>query len=196
MASFRNHRVVIASLFLPTTAVLGESRPHTPEQGDESDAGLSSPQLSPETFPAVAQRLADAGIFNSHSRQPSLNVPLKSIVDDLKDKVSFSASFISYLILRESPYRPGSQLLPQDHQPMRSPTRLQSSPASLSIQSSLPLRLNLDAIRPPILTLKLPLVSVGKAVLSLVEVPQSMTLPLCPGISHGTWSPIHTVTVA
>lgn len=88
MASFRNHRVVIASLFLPTTAVLGESPPHTPEQGDECDGGPSSPQLSPEIFPAVAQRLADTGIFNSHSRHPSMNLPLKSIVDDLKDKVS------------------------------------------------------------------------------------------------------------
>ncbi|KAF8890790.1 glycosyltransferase family 20-domain-containing protein [Gymnopilus junonius] len=104
MASFRNHRVIIASLFLPTTAVLGESAPPTPEHLPPNGA---SPDM---TLPAVSTRLAAAvsasadghGGFvesvatnakkplkpalSSHNRQSSASGPLKSIVDDLKDK--------------------------------------------------------------------------------------------------------------
>jgi hypothetical protein len=94
MSSFRNHRVVIASLFLPTIAVIEESIPPTPEQpyGHNLDSTIS----------AVADRLA-ANIAvdpiakskqlkaiittNIHHRQPSASSPLKSIVEDLKDKV-------------------------------------------------------------------------------------------------------------
>ncbi|KDR78129.1 hypothetical protein GALMADRAFT_94660 [Galerina marginata CBS 339.88] len=107
MATFRNHRVIIASLFLPTTAVQGESAPPTPEQHAQPVQG------DPEnTLPAVTSRLAAVtasdghGGFtasdtakkplkpslishNSHSRQAS-GGPLKSIVDDLKDKSRFS----------------------------------------------------------------------------------------------------------
>ena len=94
MASFRNHRIVIASLFLPTTAVLGESPPVTPEHlHSVADAGPES------TIPAVTQRLTaelspkkgslkPSLVLNAaHSRQHSQSVPFKSIVDDLKDKV-------------------------------------------------------------------------------------------------------------
>lgn len=85
MSSLRNHRVVIASLFLPKTAVLGDdSSPPTP---DEYVAALP-------TFKAVPP-----------SVRPSLTStkstgPLKSIVDDLKDKVSiFRYSHHSCVVL-------------------------------------------------------------------------------------------------
>lgn len=94
MSSFRNHRVVIASLFLPTIAVIEESTPPTPEQpfGDNLNSTIS----------AVTDRLVAANIvvdpiskskplkasINNHHRQPSASsTPLKSIVEDLKDKV-------------------------------------------------------------------------------------------------------------
>ncbi|KAF8963230.1 alpha,alpha-trehalose-phosphate synthase [Flammula alnicola] len=104
MSSFRNHRVVIASLFLPTTAVLGESAPPTPEAGL-----LPVHNDADNTIPAVAHRLAavTAGnasgeaaknkplkpaliTNNSHTRSSSASGPLKSIVDDLKDKSRFA----------------------------------------------------------------------------------------------------------
>ena len=102
MASFRNHRIVIASLFLPTTAVLGESPPVTPEN---DDVGLTLPAaLGPETtISAVAQRLAEqtsatkGGLLNTHSRSHSMTVPLKSIVEDLRDKVRPSIEILNYL---------------------------------------------------------------------------------------------------
>ncbi len=99
MASFRNHRIVIASLFLPTTAVLGESPPVTPEHPHPvADAGPES------TIPAVTQRLTaelspkkgslkPSLVLNAHSRQHSQSVPFKSIVDDLKDKVQLRFVF-------------------------------------------------------------------------------------------------------
>ncbi|KAF8656163.1 hypothetical protein AX16_002732 [Volvariella volvacea WC 439] len=81
MSSFRNHRVVIASLFLPNTAVLGESGPPTPV--DRAPNG----QLSAH---AVHQRLHDKPKARTvPSRQGTVGTasgPLKSIVDDLKDK--------------------------------------------------------------------------------------------------------------
>ncbi|KAF8884515.1 glycosyltransferase family 20-domain-containing protein [Infundibulicybe gibba] len=85
MSSFRHHRVVIASLFLPSTAILGESGPPTPEK--------AQPAQQPLSLPAVTIRLGEKSKHGRHSRQSSTNVPvgsisgpLKSIVEDLKDK--------------------------------------------------------------------------------------------------------------
>jgi hypothetical protein len=89
MTSFRGRRVVIASLFLPNTAVLGESPPPTPERHLASATDESSLSI-----PAVAQRLAEKPRrivlppVPSLMSSSSLPAPLKSIVDDLKDKVS------------------------------------------------------------------------------------------------------------
>ena len=90
MSSFRNHRIVIASLFLPTIAVLGESGPPTPERPvrDNVDSTIS----------AVTNRLVAVSdptkpkptITTAHNRQLSTGGPLKSIVEDLKDKVHTS----------------------------------------------------------------------------------------------------------
>ncbi|KAH9856277.1 glycosyltransferase family 20-domain-containing protein [Lenzites betulinus] len=69
MSSLRHHRVIIASLFLPNTAVLGDSAPSSPDE-----SGTQTPGFASQT-PA--------------SRQPLLHRnsgPLKSIVEDLKDK--------------------------------------------------------------------------------------------------------------
>lgn len=90
MASFRGRRVVIASLFLPNSAVLGESPPPTPERHLASSTDESSLSIS---IPAVAQRLAEKprrlGLtpVPSITSSSSLPAPLKSIVEDLKDKV-------------------------------------------------------------------------------------------------------------
>ena len=78
MSSFRNHRVVIASLFLPNMVVLGESH-------------LPNPDVHPE--------LPLSGLFPSHAKEqgfkltlppskPRTPAPILSIVDDLKDKAS------------------------------------------------------------------------------------------------------------
>jgi trehalose 6-phosphate synthase complex regulatory subunit len=64
MSSLRNHRVVIASLFLPNTAVLGESAPSTP------DHVTSLPEF--KAAPPTTRS------------QPQRSGPLKSIVEDLK----------------------------------------------------------------------------------------------------------------
>ncbi|KAF8200267.1 alpha,alpha-trehalose-phosphate synthase [Pholiota molesta] len=89
MSSFRNHRVVIATLFLPTSAVLGESAPPTPEPRPLQDDAAT-------TIPAVAHRLASVAesgkplkpslitSHKTHTRAASASGPLKSIVDDLK----------------------------------------------------------------------------------------------------------------
>ncbi|OSD03743.1 glycosyltransferase family 20 protein [Trametes coccinea BRFM310] len=69
MSSLRHHRVIIASLFLPNTAVLGDSTPPSPYE-----TGLQTPGFAPPTpsgRPAILQRTTG---------------PLKSIVEDLKDK--------------------------------------------------------------------------------------------------------------
>ena len=95
MSSFRNHRIVIASLFLPTIAVIEDSSPSTPEQFTDDHLD--------KTISAVADRLVGVNIAvdpiakskplksiittNIHHRQPSASSPLKSIVEDLKDKV-------------------------------------------------------------------------------------------------------------
>jgi trehalose 6-phosphate synthase complex regulatory subunit len=88
MSSFRNHRIVIASLFLPTIAVIGESGPPTPEQPVQD--------CVESTISAVADRLGAPNIAGDPIAKPNpLNPsattnrssPLKSIVEDLKDKV-------------------------------------------------------------------------------------------------------------
>lgn len=76
MSSFRNHRVIIASLFLPSTAVLGESHPSTPELGATREP------------PPPPMRLPE----NVHMPRPGpvhrpTTTPVLSLVDDLKDKV-------------------------------------------------------------------------------------------------------------
>jgi trehalose 6-phosphate synthase complex regulatory subunit len=78
MSSFRNHRIVIASLFLPSTAVLGDSVPPTPDHNDKDPSNA---------FPVVNE--IAQGYRPIHSRMSSLSAPLKSIVEDLKDKVIF-----------------------------------------------------------------------------------------------------------
>ncbi|KAI0056939.1 alpha-trehalose-phosphate synthase [Artomyces pyxidatus] len=75
MSSFRNHRVIIASLFLPNTAVLGESHPSTPEL---HAIPTHIPNFHNYGGQPLKTPLAAPGIRAS--------APLKSIVEDLKDK--------------------------------------------------------------------------------------------------------------
>jgi len=72
MSSYRNHRVVIATLFLPQTVVLGESPPHTP-QPLPTHLPLSLFNLKIPERPTYGR-----------NRGPA---PLKSIVEDMRDKV-------------------------------------------------------------------------------------------------------------
>ncbi|KAI0290103.1 glycosyltransferase family 20-domain-containing protein, partial [Multifurca ochricompacta] len=79
MSSFRNHRVVIASLFLPNTAVLGESHPATPERtAIHSPLPLSTPFTGHTKDQGFKLSLPP-----SRARTPA---PILSIVEDLKDK--------------------------------------------------------------------------------------------------------------
>ncbi|KAJ7225989.1 alpha,alpha-trehalose-phosphate synthase, partial [Mycena pura] len=74
MNSFRNHRVVVASLFLPSTVVIA------------SDSPIATPDIKPPPFsiPDVLQRVESAAKTTARPplRQGS-NGPAKSIVDDL-----------------------------------------------------------------------------------------------------------------
>lgn len=108
MSSFRNHRVIIASLFLPSTAVFGESAPPTPDPPSH-DADIDIQRLNANLAAAPKRQPAPAlsAISAAHTRQNSasgLPPPLKSIVDDLKDKVSNtppqSSHSPSYSVLR------------------------------------------------------------------------------------------------
>lgn len=77
MSSLRNHRVIIASLFLPTTAVLGESSPPTPDI------------YAREVGASATQDLGGRPPAFKHASSRSLGstpAPLKSIVDDLKSR--------------------------------------------------------------------------------------------------------------
>ncbi|KAG0698556.1 glycosyltransferase family 20 protein [Suillus ampliporus] len=77
MSSLRNHRVIIASLFLPTTAVLGESNPPTPDI------------YAREVGSVAAQDLGGRPPAFRHATSRSIGstpAPLKSIVDDLKSR--------------------------------------------------------------------------------------------------------------
>ncbi|KAF6744609.1 alpha,alpha-trehalose-phosphate synthase [Ephemerocybe angulata] len=80
MSSFRNHRVIIASLFLPTTVVVGD----IPAVAQRL-AGLALDKAKPLKS-ALAQNKAVAPAHNAHSRSASASGPLKSIVEDLRDK--------------------------------------------------------------------------------------------------------------
>ena len=85
MSSYRNHRVIIATLFLPQTVVLGDSPPQTP--------------------PPLPNQLPLPSLFNLKipERPPygrnKTPAPLKSIVEDMRDKVD-----------RDLP-----QIFPRDH---------------------------------------------------------------------------------
>lgn len=97
MSSFRNRRIIIASLFLPTTVVVGE--PDEVAVPGSKDATSPLISLSP-----VAQRLSNVNndkgplksalasnksitpAHNTHSRSASSSGPLKSLVEDLRDK--------------------------------------------------------------------------------------------------------------
>ncbi|KAI0033040.1 alpha-trehalose-phosphate synthase [Vararia minispora EC-137] len=70
MSSFKNQRVIIASLFLPNTAVIG-------------DSGLATPELQPVP-PSPHVPTVPTPARPTHSRKPS--GPLNSIVDDLADR--------------------------------------------------------------------------------------------------------------
>jgi trehalose 6-phosphate synthase/phosphatase len=75
MSSLRNHRVIIASLFLPNTAVVGESNPPTPDIYAR-EVGIGNTQDSGSRPPAFRH--------TSTRSIGSTPAPLKSIVDDLK----------------------------------------------------------------------------------------------------------------
>lgn len=75
MSSLRHHRVLVASLFLPTTAVLGDD----PAELSATDV-LSSPFIS--SSPPARSSLMGA----------AKSGPLKSIVEDLRDKVRLTSS--------------------------------------------------------------------------------------------------------
>jgi trehalose 6-phosphate synthase complex regulatory subunit len=93
MSSFRSHRVIIASLFLPSTAVLGSSYPATPHSGLVAENQHVGKPTATLTFPASAFRAGDKSSLKSppaqptHRHTPSLPGLRKSIVEDLKDKV-------------------------------------------------------------------------------------------------------------
>lgn len=72
MSSLRNHRIVIASLFLPNTAILGESEPSTPD-----DRVTALPEFK---------------LVLPSGRQPNKPLALTSIVEDLKNKVRVTVS--------------------------------------------------------------------------------------------------------
>ncbi|KAF7979898.1 hypothetical protein HWV62_40284, partial [Athelia sp. TMB] len=108
MSTFRNHRVVIASLFLPSTAVLGDSVPPTPDQ-QVTERRLSLPPafgtngggLSFQSSGASTPAGRPGGL---HSRKISLPLPMKSIVDDLKDKSRAVTPVASPALERANPF--------------------------------------------------------------------------------------------
>ena len=71
MSSLRHHRVIIASLFLPNTTVIGESAPATPAHESAPTPAFATP-ATPARQPLL----------------PRQSGPLRSIVEDLRDKVS------------------------------------------------------------------------------------------------------------
>ncbi|KAJ8489164.1 hypothetical protein ONZ45_g13684 [Pleurotus djamor] len=92
MSTFRNHRIVIASLFLPKTAVLGDSGPSTPDKQLREPPALAIPSSafrnidkSKPTRPGgSAPRTRSSSVTNALAA--SMPGPLKSIVEDLQDK--------------------------------------------------------------------------------------------------------------
>lgn len=122
MSSLRNHRVIIASLFLPTTAVIGESSPPTPDIYAR-EVGAT----------AATQDLGGRPPAFRHTPSQSLSstpAPLKSIVDDLKSRAitpittppSELNPFSKFASLASSPAVKGSI----------SPSSIQSIDASLA----------------------------------------------------------------
>lgn len=84
MSSYRNHRVIIATLFLPQTAVLGESPPQTPHP-------LSTSLPIPSLFNLKIPERPPYGRKKGHA-------PLKSIVEDMRDKVNSDHQPILHVI--------------------------------------------------------------------------------------------------
>lgn len=78
MSSFRSHRIVIASLFLPETAAIGEisesPTPIAPPIGLLSGASSATPRTQGFRAP------------------PTITLPPRSIVDDLTGKVRFASN--------------------------------------------------------------------------------------------------------
>ncbi|KAF8508074.1 glycosyltransferase family 20-domain-containing protein [Gautieria morchelliformis] len=77
MSSFRDHRVIIASLFLPTTAALSTD-------SSESSSEISYVPEEPSSAPLLSPMPASPGLAASKTRIS--HTPLKSIVDDLTVK--------------------------------------------------------------------------------------------------------------
>lgn len=95
MSSFRSHRIVIASLFLPTVAVIGESGPPTPVQDTTISAVADRLVASNTTVDSIIKPKPLKPSIITTTRQLSTNGPLKSIVEDLKDKVSTSFFWVA-----------------------------------------------------------------------------------------------------
>jgi trehalose 6-phosphate synthase/phosphatase len=74
MSSYRSHRVIIATLFLPQTAVLGDSPPDTPHP-------LPTQLPLPSLFNLKIPERPPYG-------RNKTSAPLKSIVEDMRDKVN------------------------------------------------------------------------------------------------------------
>ncbi|KDQ50611.1 glycosyltransferase family 20 protein [Jaapia argillacea MUCL 33604] len=79
MSSWRNHRVIIASLFLPTTAVLGESNPPSPHNLTPIPTPVPGNFKLPESVTGTPPPAPRAPLLRGSG-------PLRSIVEDLKDK--------------------------------------------------------------------------------------------------------------
>jgi trehalose 6-phosphate synthase complex regulatory subunit len=112
MSSLRNHRIVIASLFLPTTAVFTESPPPTPEEPNERTPALSTP---PSAFKLPEKTTPQYVPSPVHSRSNSFPNPhAVSIVEDLKVNCYLLAiSFESLLIEKRSRDKNQEMLRPQ-----------------------------------------------------------------------------------
>ena len=98
MSSFRNHRVVIASLFLPATAVLSdvESSLPTPAHPQKvATLAIPTSAFRPGDKPKATVTRPQAVGGHSHSSSVTTNGqpsgPFKGIVEDLKDKVGFTS---------------------------------------------------------------------------------------------------------
>jgi hypothetical protein len=93
MSSLKNHRVVIASLFLPNTVVLGESHPPSPSPTLDVRSELPLPDVFPSHAKEQGFKLS---LPSPRTRTPA---PILSIVDDLKDKASMSPlAFLRFVL--------------------------------------------------------------------------------------------------
>lgn len=89
MSSFRDHRVIIASLFLPTTAALSNDN-------SESSSEISYVPEEPSTAPLLSPMPATPKPSKS-TRIP--HTPLRSIVDDLTVKVGIFVLSIYHKVI-------------------------------------------------------------------------------------------------